>query len=136
MSLSGRISRGTAWATPAGLSSARTPRADDAPTATMRLAPVMYLVLTVTGCPDRVTKRYDARHAPGLGRRTLLGRRLAAFEVALGVEVGLLQLGEQFRVRGRPHLPVDRLQQPFGDAVQRPGVGPLQELPVLRVQHV
>src|SRR6478672_6787675 len=65
-----RTRRLTAWATPAGRSSVRTPTAEEEPTATMRFAPVMYWLLTVTVCHDRVTRCYDECHRPRGGDRS------------------------------------------------------------------
>ena len=60
----------------------------------------------------------------------------SVLEVALDVEVDLLQLGEQLRVRLGPEPPVDRLVQPLDHALQRPRVGVREEVAVLLVEDV
>src|SRR3984957_4079788 len=60
----------------------------------------------------------------------------AAFEVTFGLQVRLPQGGQRVGVRGVPELAVGGLEQAFGDAVQRPGVGSLEELAHLLVADV
>jgi len=61
---------------------------------------------------------------------------LPVLQVALGLQVSLPQRGQPFAVRGVPELAVCRLEQPFGDAVQGPGVGAAEEFAHLLVADV